>query len=40
MATGWTALTLQTFVILPKEKTTVRVRQNVKFFQQNGSVEG
>jgi hypothetical protein len=29
---------LQKFVILPKEKTTVWVRQNVKFFQQNGSV--
>jgi hypothetical protein len=31
-------VTLQTFVILPKEKTTVWVRQNAKFFQQNGSL--
>jgi ribosomal protein S17 len=30
--------TLQTFVISPKEKTTVWVKQNVNFFQQNGSV--
>jgi hypothetical protein len=30
--------TLQKFVILPKEKTTVWVKQNVNFFQQNGSV--
>jgi hypothetical protein len=30
--------TLQTFVILPKEKTTVWVKQNGNFFQQNGSV--
>jgi hypothetical protein len=29
---------LQTFVISPKEKTTVWVKQNVNFFQQNGSV--
>jgi hypothetical protein len=29
---------LQTFVILPKQKTTVWVRQTVKFIQQNGSV--
>jgi hypothetical protein len=29
---------LQTFVILPKEKTTVWVKQNVNFLQQNGSV--
>jgi hypothetical protein len=29
---------LQTFVILPKEETTVWVKQNVNFFQQNGSV--
>jgi hypothetical protein len=32
------AQTLQTFVILPKEKTTVWVEQNGNFFQQNGSV--
>jgi hypothetical protein len=32
------SLTLQTFVISPKEKTTVWVKQNVNFFQQNGSV--
>jgi hypothetical protein len=31
-------LLLQTFVISPKEKTTVWVKQNVNFFQQNGSV--
>jgi hypothetical protein len=31
-------ITLQTFVISPKEKTTVWVKQNVNFFQQNGSV--
>jgi hypothetical protein len=31
-------LTLQKFVISPKEKTTVWVKQNVNFFQQNGSV--
>jgi hypothetical protein len=31
-------ITLQTFIILPKEKTTVAVKQNVNFFQQNGSV--
>jgi hypothetical protein len=31
-------LALQTFVILPKEKNTVWVKQNVNFFQQNGSV--
>jgi hypothetical protein len=31
-------LALQTFVISPKEKTTVWVKQNVNFFQQNGSV--
>jgi hypothetical protein len=31
-------ITLQTFVILSKEKTTVWVKQNVNFFQQNGSV--
>ena len=31
-------LSLQTFVISPKEKTTVWVKQNVNFFQQNGSV--
>jgi hypothetical protein len=31
-------LLLQTFVILPKEKTTVWVEQNGNFFQQNGSV--
>jgi hypothetical protein len=30
--------TLQTFVILRKEKTTVWVKQNVNFLQQNGSV--
>jgi hypothetical protein len=30
--------TLQTFLISPKEKTTVWVKQNVNFFQQNGSV--
>jgi hypothetical protein len=30
--------TLQKILILPKEKTTVWVKQNVKFFQQNGSV--
>jgi hypothetical protein len=30
--------TLQTFVILPKEKTIVWVKQNVNLFQQNGSV--
>jgi hypothetical protein len=30
--------TLQPFVISPKEKTTVWVKQNVNFFQQNGSV--
>jgi hypothetical protein len=29
---------IQTFIILPKEKTTVWVKQNVNFFQQNGSV--
>jgi hypothetical protein len=29
---------LQTFVILPKEKTAVWVKQNVNFFQQNGAV--
>jgi hypothetical protein len=29
--------TLQTFVISPKEKNTVWVKQNVNFFQQNGS---
>jgi hypothetical protein len=33
-----TTLTLQTFLISPKEKTTVWVKQNVNFFQQNGSV--
>jgi hypothetical protein len=32
------SLPLQTFVILPKEKTTVWFKQNVNFFQQNGSV--
>jgi hypothetical protein len=31
-------MSLQTFLILPKEKTTVWVKQNVDFFQQNGSV--
>jgi hypothetical protein len=31
-------ISLQTFVILPKEKITVWVKQNVNFFQQNGSV--
>jgi hypothetical protein len=31
-------MALQTFVILPKEKITVWVKQNVNFFQQNGSV--
>jgi hypothetical protein len=31
-------LPLQTFVVLPKEKTTVWVKQNGNFFQQNGSV--
>jgi hypothetical protein len=29
---------LQTFFILPKEKTTVWVKQNVNIFQQNDSV--
>jgi hypothetical protein len=31
-------LALQTFVILTKERTTVWVKQNVNFCQQNGSV--
>jgi hypothetical protein len=31
-------ISLQTFVILPKEKTTVWVKQTVNFIQQNGSV--
>jgi hypothetical protein len=31
-------VTLQTFVISPKEKNNVWVKQNVYFFQQNGSV--
>jgi hypothetical protein len=30
--------TLQEFVIVTKEKTTVWVKQNVSFVQQNGSV--
>ena len=38
MAAQVSIATLQTFVILPKQKTTVWVRQNVKFFPQNGSV--
>jgi hypothetical protein len=40
LSLNWSAihLALQTFVILPKEKTVVWVKQNVNFFQQNGSV--
>jgi hypothetical protein len=34
----WCQISLQKFVILPKEKTAVWVNQNVNFFQQNGSV--